>query len=630
MLSSVDKPEAEARTLKYASLLFEAFGTERALALKDALDKRDYASLLSVSIDASDYRNYKTFAMDYASVNLLSKIEGLDLGIDRVDVALRSFKAAERRCESTNIRLMNLRQENPEFWRLLELARVKIEETIGKCPDVRKIFGLMRWGPGATATIKGSDVRPENKMLEPRLSVTPRALYLAKRLIGLDLHWARARLGPDVEGPCTLLDSEFAVCEYMRIVTVPKSSKTDRTIGVEPTMNTYLQQGVGRMLKRLLYRAGINLKDQTWNQTLALVADRLNLCTIDLKSASDTLSYWLVEFLLPSAWFQLLDMLRSGYAMYDGVRTPLEKFSSMGNAFTFELESLIFWALSWACCTDDGIPTEYLSVFGDDIVVDRRAYSKIERLFSVAGFVINTDKTFSKGQFFESCGLHAFNGAVVTPLYQKELLYGLPELVRAHNRLCRWCERIGFSPDRFAGPLSFLRQEAKRQAASISQGEKVGVRLPRIPYGTEGDQGFWTKGLLVQWVDGRALLDVLEEVDNSVESVSDESLLAIAMKRSSEPALPLVGEIPAWGQEGYVGANDYIVPPLRHFDEREAFLGRVGIRGEPVYRVRRRWVAYRGCPNWVSELSPTRFLVVDDWLTIRALIPQLRGEARLN
>lgn len=630
MLSSVSQSVAEQRTLDFASLFFEAIGTERALGLKDALSNRDYAAILSASIDPGDYRSYEKFALDYASVNLLAKVEDLDLGIDRVDVALRSFKAAERRCESTNIRLMNLRQENPEFWRLMELARVKIEDTIGKCPDVRKIIGLMRWGPGATATIKGSCVRPDYKMLEPRLSVTPRALYLSKRLIGLDLHWARARLGPDVEGPCTLLDSEFAVCEFMRVVTVPKSSKTDRTIGVEPTMNTYLQQGVGRLLKRLLKRAGINLKDQSWNQTLALVADRLNLCTIDLKSASDTLSYWLVEFLLPPAWFQLLSMLRSGYAMYDGVRTPLEKFSSMGNAYTFELESLIFWALSWACCKDDEISTEYLSVFGDDIIVDRRAYSKIERLFSVAGFVINTDKTFRSGRFFESCGLHAFNGVNVTPLYQKELLYGLPELVRAHNRLCRWCERIGFSPDRFARPLSFLRQEAKRQAALEPNGDKVGVRLPRVPYGAEGDQGFWTKGLLVQWVDGKALLDVLEEEDNSLPSASDESLLAIAMKRSSEPSQPLDGEIPAWGQEGYVGANAYVVPPLRHFDEHDVFWGRVGIRGEPVYRVRRRWVVYKGIPVWVSQLAPTRFLVVDDWLTIRALIPQLRGEARLN
>lgn len=630
MLSSVSKPIAEERTLKFAELFFEAVGSERALGLKEAVSKRDYASILAASVDPRDYRSYASFAADYASVNLLSKIEGLDLGVDRVQVALSSFKAAERRCESTNIRLMNLRQENPEFWRLIELARVKIEETIGKCPDVREIIGLMRWGPGATATIKGDAVRPENKMLEPQLSVTPKALWLAKRVVGLDLHWARARLGPDVMGPCTLLDREFAVCEYMRVVTVPKSSKTDRTIGVEPTMNTYLQQGVGRLLKRMLKRVGINLKDQTWNQTLALVADRLNLCTIDLKSASDTLSYWLVEFLLPPAWFRLLDMLRSGYAMYEGKRIPLEKFSSMGNAFTFELESLIFWALSWACCTDDEIPTEYLSIFGDDIIVDRRAYGKIERLFRVCGFVINTDKTYTQGQFFESCGLHAFNGAVVTPLYQKELLYGLPELVRAHNRLCRWCERIGFSPSRFARALSYLRQEAKAQAALIPNGDKVGVRVPRVPYGTEGDQGFWTKNLLVQWVDGRALLDVLEEVNSDVSSISDESLLAIALKRTAQPSGPTDGEIPSWGEEGSVGASTYVVPPLRHLDEHEAFDGLVGVRGEPVYRVRRRWVEYRGTPVWVSALSSTRFLVVDDWLTIRALIPQLRGEARLN
>lgn len=608
MLSDSPEKIALLRTTKAAEMFLDAIGTERALRVKEQLLAEDYLGVATNSIAPSDYLSSGHFCLDYAAVSFLKKLEGMPTGLDLDEIALRAFKGAETMCASTNIRFTYGRPLKNGAEQLIESARRKIASIIGEKPDYDRIASLMTWGPGATATIKGDMVRPESKVLEPKLSVTPKAFRLARGVVGRDLHWMRARLGCnheppallEVAGPCSALQSEFQLVHYMRVVTVPKSSVTRRTIGAEPSMNGYIQQGVGRLLKDLLFKKGVNLRDQSWNQTLAKCAQQLNLCTIDLSSASDTLSYWLVEELLPPAWFELLSSLRSGHAlMPDGKIVALEKFSSMGNAFTFELESLIFYALSWACCQEVGAPVEFLSVFGDDIIVDRRAYSRIEGLFKICGFKVNPEKSYVSGRFFESCGVHAFNGCDVTPMYQKELLYGLPELVRLHNRILRWCERTVISRNRFDRLLSFLRREAREQTLI------TGEELPRVPHGTEGDLGFWTHGMKVTWSDGMVLCYTLEAIPNSSPSIDDSALLAISLQK---------------------GANRSPVLPC--YANHVAYDGHVSLRGDPVYRVRRRWIPHNAMPirqeGWERKepSNPQR----KRWYNI----PQLRCTAYLN
>lgn len=574
MLSSDSEQVALSRTLTAMSMFYEALGTEQARALKDCLEKGDFLSLVNASVKARDYSSCHSFSLDYAAVSFARKLEGLPTPIDREAVALSAFKRSEDRCASTNVRFMNARPFNNGVEQLLNVARGKIESIIGATPDLTKVLGLMQWGPGATATIKGDDVRPESKILEPRLSVSPKAYRLAKRVVGNDMHWCRARLdvpkddetmSVSVDGPCTLTKSEFQIVHYMRVVTVPKDSRTDRTIGVEPTMNTYMQQGVGRLLRSKLAGVGVDLSDQSWNQTLARVAQMAGLCTVDLSSASDTIAYWLVEDLLPPAWFQLLDALRSSHALMPcGDIRALEKFSSMGNAYTFELESLIFYALSYAVCVEGGFPTEFLSIYGDDIIVDRRAYARLDELFRVCGFSINLEKSFAHGRFYESCGTHYFDGDECTPMYQKELLYGLPELARLHNRILRWCERAFHSPSRFLRLTSWLRKEARIIA------DRNNVALPRVPYGTEGDAGFWTNNLRVSWCDGAVLLHVLEVIPSEVDTTSFSAILSVALKRGDQVD------------------GDETIEALR---VHNAFDGTVSLRdNNPKYRVRQRWI----------------------------------------
>jgi len=126
--------------------------------------------------------------------------------------------------------------------------------------------------------------------------------------------------------------------------TVPKNSQIDRCACKEPDGNMFMQKAVGDHIRsRLKQRCGIDLNDQSRNRSLAQQGAITGaLATIDLSAASDSLTTGLCELLLPDLWFSLLMALRSPSTSIDGVLHVNEMMSSMGNGFTFEVESLLF------------------------------------------------------------------------------------------------------------------------------------------------------------------------------------------------------------------------------------------------------------------------------------------------
>ena len=147
-------------------------------------------------------------------------------------------------------------------------------------------------------------------------------------------------------------------------------------------------------------------------------AGRLSCATIDLSNASDTVAYQLVKLVLPPDWFELLISLRAPFTDMDGKRVRLEKFSSMGNGFTFALETLLFWTL---CDTVSNGEAQVLRVFGDDIIVDTAHAKACVKALEFFGFTPNAKKTFLEGPFRESCGGDYFNGVSVRAVYVKNL-----------------------------------------------------------------------------------------------------------------------------------------------------------------------------------------------------------------
>jgi len=238
----------------------------------------------------------------------------------------------------------------------------------------------------------------------------------------------------------------FNIVAGNRVTTVPKKSDIDRCIAKEPDMNAYLQHSVGRHIRKRLRRKGICLNDQRINQKLAKAGSISNdLCTIDLASASDLISDRIVWTLVGPDWYELMNALRSHYGTIpDGDTTRVikwEKFSSMGNGFTFELESLIFASLVYAVSRVNGLklrPCRNFHVYGDDIICPSSMYDSLANILHDVGFSVNDDKSFWDGPFRESCGKHYYEGDDVTPFYIRKPIDSPERVIWFLNRLREW------------------------------------------------------------------------------------------------------------------------------------------------------------------------------------------------
>jgi len=382
----------------------------------------DVVGYASFDIKPGAYSTEDSFKRDYAYVSFLRKWKGFShKSINPEFAAFSTWLDAEKQCFQTNKRLdsestTGLYSVAPA---VIVTAQRKIAQILGRLDPVR-IAGLCRFGNGATYDLRRGSTHAEKTR---RPSITFDAIP-----------WACHTLtGDDYLGSLVGPLRDLMIVSANRMVMVPKTVKTHRPIAAEPTMNSFIQQGFGRYIRARLSQFGVDLGDQTINQDLASIAKDWGLTTFDLSSASDTLCTNLVKLLLPREWFEALDSVRCRFTEYKGKRFALSKFSSMGNAFTFELESLIFYALI-SSAGSGGV----FSVYGDDLVVLDSDYHSTLDILKWGGFIINERKSFTAGsRFYESCGRHFFDNQEVTPCYQKDVCKRPHDYVRLHNRLIR-------------------------------------------------------------------------------------------------------------------------------------------------------------------------------------------------
>jgi hypothetical protein len=149
--------------------------------------------------------------------------------------------------------------------------------------------------------------------------------------------------------------------------------------------------------------------------------------------ASDLISTEVVYHLLPIDWAAALAYGRSSHCEVEGEVVKLQKFSSMGNGFTFPLESLIFYALAKAACDDEN---DAVSIYGDDIIVPTEKYQRVVSALHAAGFEVNLSKSYHSGPFRESCGKDYYLGVDIRPFYLKDRLSGQAAFI-LHNYYVR-------------------------------------------------------------------------------------------------------------------------------------------------------------------------------------------------
>lgn len=113
----------------------------------------------------------------------------------------------------------------------------------------------------------------------------------------------------------------------------------------------------------------------------------------------------------------------------------------MGNGFTFQLESLIFYAVAVCCAEYLHIGTADVSAYGDDVVLPTACFGLFSEMVSFYGFRINEKKSHSSSLFRESCGAHFFSGKDVKPIYLKDRVESVPALYRLANAVRRQAHR---------------------------------------------------------------------------------------------------------------------------------------------------------------------------------------------
>lgn len=402
------------QTSRVAQNYLEGLDSPTSLGIYLCLRHNDHISACSHSIDPNTYLDPEVFGRDYLAAMLLSKFRESPKGEDRLrsERAIKKFWDCEDHLRTSYARFNFLTSgsnvlsnDDQRLQQVYYLAKEKIRKILGSvnCFNVDDC----NFGPGSSTSVARHKAHPSQKYVAR--DVTSGCRFLVDNFFK--------------DTAISIPDLRLEQRESSRVCIVAKNFKSDRVIAIEPDWNIFFQKGIGNAIRRRLRATGLDL-----NHAASLHEEHArkgsisgDLVTIDLSSASDSISTFLVRFLLPDDWFYMLNSIRTNSIEMDGVVTPLRKFSSMGNGFTFELESLIFFALALSAKQIDNAVGS-VSCFGDDIIAPKGCSALLCSSLESAGFRINTDKSFTGGYFRESCGAHYFCGRNVKPFFLRDNL----------------------------------------------------------------------------------------------------------------------------------------------------------------------------------------------------------------
>lgn len=379
------------------------------------------------SVDPRSYSDPFAYLKDAQAVAIVKKLQlpSADTAEKRLQAAQAKFFSSEKQCEQTNVFISRLVRGMADddldvaLFNFLQKWRSLIARTLGPIPN------RLRVEVSGGSTLSDAGVLTT---LPDKLSSQPTCyadcVDIHRHTVD-GMYSAARRWNPEI-------------VKANRFFTVPKSIDEDRGCAVEASEAIRLQLGIGSVIReRYGKRYNIVLNEAQalhrqlacegswWNENIGL-----SFATIDLSSASDTIARELVRAILPCDWWLLLNSCRAHFTEIEGKRYYSAKFSSMGNGFTFELETLIFRTLLEALGCG-----EHAWCYGDDIIVESKHFITVCNALKVWGFTPNPKKTFGEGPFRESCGGDYFSGYDVRPAYMKEPPMAPHQWIALHNSL---------------------------------------------------------------------------------------------------------------------------------------------------------------------------------------------------
>lgn len=568
---------------RWLHVLCQDMDRARALTIWLLASNCEWDQLVSLRCDPSEYvdlnqssfmifnckdfpLNNRGFRYDYQITELLRKCADLPVKADPKRAAIDSFWAAEDLCATTNKRMYDLHKQiiNPLYrkpqsavWiRLVDNLQNSVKQILGGLPEEL----LPKFSSGSTFDDR------RYIFVQDKMSNRPTSTYEAYTVIEpswVKTWWCKSLCSesPNRSLPKFVLGNRFT--------TVPKTALTDRGICVEPSLNVTHQLSVGRVIRKRLRRFGIDLKHgQAFHRKLVEEASSaLDLGTIDLSSASDTVSLEFVRLALAKTpeWLDLLETLRSPFTKIEGKWHRNHKFSSMGNGFTFELETLLFYALGVALCNAMNYNWRILTVYGDDIIIDSPMAEHMTKVLRFFGFKINATKTYVNNiPFRESCGADFYKGQPVRGHYIEflpkeptdwiKLANGLRRMARSDtaisDNLCdyhrSWVDCVGRLPkslQKVRGPEHLgdvvLHDPSWRLRARVKNEHGRSFIKAVIPQFNERDYSsydrvFWNRGAILGAALGGFLLGQ-GDTHNKLDDGTWKTVPGRMLRARSEP-----------------------------------------------------------------------------------------------
>lgn len=257
-----------------------------------------HTQYLDLEINPKEYADHRTFTADLFAVEVLSKSSGFFPSMDPDEKAKVKFREAERECLKTTWRLTRTEPER-DVEECIFYIRRKLSAMLPREVPKHDLFAPPLWGPGSTKTIRGRFVNHQ-KLAEYPFRISSSLWQIHSDYYSQFFPHLNALSGIEGEGPYCPLACSYHFDDIARVSMVPKNSKVSRPITVEPTANVNLTLCIGKILRSILKRNGIDLTDQSRNQVYAQKALSLDLATVDLSSASDCISIALIIYLLPA------------------------------------------------------------------------------------------------------------------------------------------------------------------------------------------------------------------------------------------------------------------------------------------------------------------------------------------
>lgn len=320
---------------------------------------------------------------------------------------------------------------SPDRFPILQLARHCVRQVIkGITLDSRKC--LPRPGPGAT-----------NTKCDKHMRYRPHRLYaqLEKQFPVID-GWFESHPWDMVSlsGHYTkLFKRGFNNVPTSRFKFVDKVVGKARGICIEENEVQFIQQALRRVLTHEISvsehtKRNLVLHDQRVNAGMALAASlSKEYDTIDMSEGSNRVSRELVSWMFQDN-IQFHDALMAASTRWvvppkeadwpGSIRTNM--FAPMGSAVCFPVMTLVHYALCKAIIRlsvvqDRKAKSRKVYVYGDDIVIPHDCYTAVADWLPRFGMKLNLTKSFHLSHFRESCGIHAFSGHDVTPVYVKHI-----------------------------------------------------------------------------------------------------------------------------------------------------------------------------------------------------------------